>query len=393
VKAEVVVTGLGAVSPFGRDVKSLWDGVLNTRQCLGPITLFSVDGLRSNCAGQVKGFAASEQSGGESRAFRFLQESIAEALQDAALHAGNSEVSDPDLAGMVVATNFGGISAAQEFLTGKASDLSAYDFAANTARAAAAIGFCGPLVTLSVSCASGTAAIVTGLELIRAGRAEVIVACGYDELSLFSLAGLNALRAVTKDEIRPFHKERSGTVFSEGAGALVLESRARAEKRGAQIYCQVAGGAMNNDAYHMTAPEKQGRGIARLMHCALKDAGVSPAQIDHINLHGTGTKYNDLIETRAIKTVFGQLAESLPVTANKGALGHAMGAAGSLESICAIRTMTEGVIPPVAGLDQQDPECDLCCCRERPLPGKYSCVMKNSYGIGGTNASVVFCRS
>jgi acyl transferase domain-containing protein len=189
--------------------------------------------------------------------------------------------------------------------------------------------------------------------------------------------------------MRPFDRRRNGTVFSEGAGAVVVESDESARGRNAKVYVSVLGGALNNDAYHMTAPEKEARGIRALMAAALSDAGVGPHEIDHVNLHGTGTKYNDLIETKAIKAVFGERARSIPVTANKGALGHAMGAAGSLETIAAVLSIRDGKIPPTLGFEEPDPECDLDVVTGSAREMVIGTALKTSYGIGGTNAAVV----
>jgi len=382
-----VITGLGSVSPFGKGVGVLWSGVSSGKRAIRPITLFPSDGLRNRNAGEVEGYPPVAGAGEATRALRFLLDAVDEALSDAGLEPG---VYDPRLCGTVVATNFGGMSAAESALTGRTPDLSGYDFAVNTARAAERAGFTGPSATLSLSCASGVAALVAACELVRAGRAEVVLAAGYDELSLFCYAGLSALRAVSTADITPFDANRAGTVFGEGAGVLVVESGEHARRRGARSYCRLAGGAVNNDAYHMTAPEKQGRGIRKLMELALADAGVAPDGVQHINLHGTGTRYNDLIETRAVKGVFGDAAGRLVLTANKSMIGHTMGAAGSHESICAIRSLVEGVVPPTVGISEPDPECDLDYCADGPREMEMNCVLKNSYGIGGTNASVVF---
>jgi 3-oxoacyl-(acyl-carrier-protein) synthase len=383
---QAVITGLGAVSPLGRGVPALWDGLVAGRRALRPLTLFPATGLRNSLAGEVEGYPPPEP-GGDSRALRFLLDAAAEAAADAGLSAG---AFDPHRAGIVTGTNFGGIGAAEPVLAGKAADLSGYEFAALTSRAAAQVGLCGPALTLSLSCASGAAALVVALDLVRAGRADVVLASGYDELSLHCLAGLSALHAVSGSDITPFDANRSGTIFGEGAGVLVVEEAEHARGRGARAWCALAGGAVNNDAYHMTAPEKEGKGIQKLMRLALADAGLAPEEVDHINLHGTGTKYNDLIETRAIKSVFGERAGKLVLTANKSMIGHTMGAAGSHESICAVKSLVEGLVPPTVGLTRPDPECDLDYCPGAARKVEIRAALKNSYGIGGTNACVAF---
>ncbi len=291
---------------------------------------------------------------------------------------------------LVVGTNFGGMSRAERSLAGGGSgDLTGYEFRRQAERCAERLGLTGPCVVLSLSCASGTAAMVVARDLIRTGRAARAVAAGYDELSRYAFAGLAALRAMSPNALRPFDKRRDGTLFSEGAGALVIEKAADAEGRGRKGYAVLAGGALNNDAYHMTAPEKEARGVKALVRAALADAGVGPEEVDHVNLHGTGTKYNDLNETIAMKDIFGERARSIPVTANKSGLGHAMGAAGALEAIASVLTIRHGRIPPTIGIEEQDPECDLDLVRGAPREARLRCVLKTSYGIGGTNAAVV----
>jgi 3-oxoacyl-[acyl-carrier-protein] synthase II len=251
--------------------------------------------------------------------------------------------------------------------------------------------------------------LLAARDLIASERAERVVAAGFDELSLYACAGLAALRATSRVGVRPFDRRRDGTLFSEGAGALVVEEEAAARERGAEPLAELAGGALGNDGYHMTAPQKEARGIIALIRSALADAGVAPDDIDHVNLHGTGTRYNDLIETKALKAVVGERARALrepqaagtepvegagalPVTANKGAMGHAMGAAGALETVAAVLSIREGLIPPTAGLEEQDAECDLSVVRERAHRAPVSNVLKLSYGIGGANAAVVVRR-
>jgi 3-oxoacyl-(acyl-carrier-protein) synthase len=384
-----VITGLGSVSPYGRGVEALWAGLSAGERAIGPVTLFTTEGLRNSLGGEVSGYSPPSSPDEPTRALRFLLDAIDEAVADAGLGEGGF---DPERCGLVVGTNFGGMSAAELALTGRTADLSGYSFAGNTARAAERAGFSGPAITLSLSCASGVAALSVARELVGGGRADVALAAGYDELSLFCFAGLSALRATSTSDITPFDAERSGTIFSEGAGVLVVESEEHAAARGARPLCELAGTAVNNDAYHMTAPEKEGRGIARLMRLAMADAGVGPEDVQHVNLHGTGTKYNDLIETRAIKAVFGEGASRLVLTANKSMLGHSMGAAGAHESICAVKSLLEGLVPPTVGITHPDPECDLDYCADGPRKVQLSCVLKNSYGIGGTNASAVFRR-
>ncbi len=381
-----VITGLGAVSPFGAGAALLWDSLVAGKSAIRPITLFDATPFRNAAAGEVPGYE--EGTGGETRAVSFLIDACREAAGESGLAPG---AFDAARAGLIAGTNFGGMSAAEDALSPGAatSDLSRYGFGHAADAVAAKLGLSGPRTVVSLSCASGTATIHLAADAIRSGRADVMIAAGYDELSLYCYSGLSALRAITKDTIRPFSKNRSGTIFSEGSGAVVIEELSHARKRGATVLAEVLGGAMNNDAFHMTAPDKSGAGVRRLMSSAIESAGITPEAIDHINAHATGTLYNDRNETACIKAVLGEHAASVPVTANKSMIGHAMGAAGSLEAISAVRSIMTGIVPPTVNLDEPDPECDLDyvpgTAREHPV----RVALTTSYGMGGTNAAVI----
>lgn len=406
---DVVVTGMGCISPHGRGARTLWDGLVAGRSALKPITLFDVSAFRNASAGVVDGYDA-PAAGESARSVRMLSDATREALSDAlgldgadaaAIKAAVSGSSGFAAAGIVAGTNFGGMSAAETALVEGKTDLtkanlSGYLFGAAGEALAETYGLRGPRQNLSLSCASGTAAIGLAFDLIRRGRAEVAIAAGYDELSLYIYAGLSALRAMTPETIRPFDLRRKGTIFSEGAGVLVLESAEHAAKRGAKkIYARVLGRFMNNDAYHMTAPETEAIGIKALMRAALKDANIAPEKIDHINLHATGTPYNDAIETKAVLDVFGERGASIPVCSVKSSIGHTMGAAGVIESIAAIHSLNEKQVPPVLGLEAEhkDPACNLNAPIGAALKADIRTVLKTSYGFGGTNAAVVLASA
>jgi len=406
---DVVVTGMGCISPHGRGARTLWDGLIAGRSALKPITLFDVSAFRNASAGVVDGYAA-PAIGESARSVRMLSDATREALSDAlgldasadaaAIRAAVGTTGFAN-AGIVAGTNFGGMSAAETALVEGRTDLakanlSGYLFGAAGEALAEQFGVLGPRQNLSLSCASGTAAIGLAFDLIRRGRADVAIAAGYDELSLYIYAGLSALRAMTPETIRPFDTRRKGTIFSEGAGVLVLESAEHAAKRGAKkIYARVLGRYMNNDAYHMTAPETEALGIKALMRAALKDANVAAETIDHINLHATGTPYNDAIETKAVLDVFGERGASIPVCSVKSSIGHTMGAAGVIESIAAIHSLNEKMVPQVLGLEAEtkDPACNLNTPIGAPMKADIRTMLKTSYGFGGTNAAIVLASA
>jgi 3-oxoacyl-[acyl-carrier-protein] synthase II len=406
-----VITGMGAVSPHGKTVGTLWSNLLEGKPAFKPLTaLFNASDFRNPLAGVVDGYPVSSDANQPARAVRMLDDALGEALRDAlGLPADSTDavlretISKSGLrqADLVTSTNFGGMSVTEHALIEGASNtarasLDGYLMGPAANHVAGHYGIGGSQFNLSLACSSGAAAIGIALDLIRRGRADIAIACGYDELSLYIYAGLSALRAITPETIRPFDKRRKGTLFSEGAGVMVLENPAHAaERKAPNIYGRVLGRAMNNDAYHMTAPEQEAHGIQAVMRAALRDAGVAPAEIDHLNLHATGTPYNDAIETKAVHAVFGSRGREIPVCSVKSSIGHTMGAAGVLESIVAVMTMREGKVPPVLGLDPQekDPQCDLNPAIGKPLLGTFNKVLKTSYGFGGTNAAVVIARN
>jgi 3-oxoacyl-(acyl-carrier-protein) synthase len=382
---------MGAISPAGNTVAELWDALSAGRDCLAPVTRFDASPYRNQLAGEVKDFPLGDAP---SRANAYALATLEQAIGDAGL--AGPELRD---AGLSLATNFGGMDCAEQFLSTRlrgehpeAGLFGEFDFFAAARHAAARWGIEGPLCTLSLSCSSGVAAIGQAADLIAAGRCAAVLAGGYDELSELWFSGLSALRAMTSDIIRPFDKERSGTLFAEGAGAVVVESLSSARQRGAAVHAEVLGHAMNNDAYHMTAPDQSGRGITAVMQMALDDAGVEPGEVQHINAHGTGTQYNDKIETAAVRSVFGDHARQLTVTANKSMLGHTCGAAGTLEAICTIHTLKTGVVPPTIRLQTPDPECDLDYVPNEPREQDVRTALCNAYGIGGTNSAIVLRR-
>jgi 3-oxoacyl-(acyl-carrier-protein) synthase len=399
----VVVTGLGAVSCLGPDVESLWRGLLEGRSGIGPITKFDTTGYRNDRGGEVTDFQFQPADFGIpaeealDEATQFVLVASAEALADSGLAF---PLARPERVGLVFSTNFGGAAAWEWFvenpdLGGPGPTTALFrQFAFHSAadQAACSFGLRGPTLTLSNSCSSGTSALGYAADLIRHGRAEVMLAGGYDTLSPSSLSGLSALRTLTAEEIRPFDRNRSGTLFGEGAGVLVLEGRAHAEARGARIYAELVGYGMNNNAYHLTAPDKGGEGLVQVMRRALADAQVLPEEIDYVNAHGTGTQYHDAAETQALKAVLGNHAYRIPVSSIKAATAHPMAAAGTLEAIASVLAIRDGMVPPTLHYETPDPECDLDYVPNVARPATVHCVLSISSGIGGNNAAVIFRR-
>jgi 3-oxoacyl-[acyl-carrier-protein] synthase II len=257
--------------------------------------------------------------------------------------------------------------------------------------AAERLGCNGPRTTLSNACSSGANAVGLAVDWLRRGRATRVLAGGHDSLGLSSLAGLSILRTISPDICRPFDLHRNGTIFGEGAGILLLETEEAARARGAKIYARVLGWAVNNNAYHLTAPDKDGAGLQRVMEAALRDAELSPAQVDYINAHGTGTQFNDLAETQAIERVLA--GRSIPVSSIKAATSHTMAAAGALEIIATARALQESLLPPTLNYETPDPNCALDYVPNAARQQEIRVALSNSSGIGGNNACVALARA
>ncbi|MBA4387923.1 MAG: beta-ketoacyl-[acyl-carrier-protein] synthase II [Verrucomicrobia bacterium] len=394
----IVVTGMGAVTPIGIGVENFWTAVCRGDQGIRDVARFDTKDFPFSRGGEIREFALPrglrDIAGDTDIANQFMLAAAEEAVADASLASTDSFGKS---AGVVLSTNFGGYGTAEDYfamLQGRPNSggrgFRELSFQVCSDLLARCWKIEGPSVVLSLSCSSGSAAIAAGAWFIRAGRAKVVITGGYDALSRFAWSGLSALRTMAKDSVRPFDLNRSGTIFSEGAGAVIIEERDHALARGAKIHAELAGCGMNNNAYHMTAPAKEGAGSAAAMRMALADGGLDPASVDHVNAHGTGTKPNDVTETQAIKAVFGEHARKIPVTAIKSSTGHMMGAAGSIEAIASILSIRDGVIPPTINFLTPDPECDLDYVLNEKRAANLTTVLSNSAGIGGCNAVVIF---
>ncbi|MFZ4394008.1 MAG: beta-ketoacyl-[acyl-carrier-protein] synthase family protein [Kiritimatiellia bacterium] len=405
----IFVTGMGAITPLGFSVAETWRGLLAGTSAIGPLDLFDLGGMACTQAGQIRNFtppAAILAAGARDRASSFAAAACLEALAQASVpqvpgvppvpHVPSAvpavPSSFPPIA-LVTATNFGALDHGESALVGDApSAAAARDLSAGVTadRVAKALGLTGPRATLTLSCAAGAAGLAYAAGLIRHGRAERVLVVGYDAISRFAWSGLCALRTMTKDCVRPFDLNRSGTIFTEGAAALLLESEASCHSRQGTPLVELVGWGTNNNGFHITAPAPRGAGSAQAMRQALARGGLLPEAIDHINAHGTGTKPNDATESQAIADVFGARAPHIPVTSIKSSLGHMLGAAGTIEAIAAVLSLREGVIPPTTHFETPDPECSVDLVANQPRTLKMRHVLSNSAGIGGCNAAVIF---
>jgi beta-ketoacyl-acyl-carrier-protein synthase II len=410
----VVVTGLGAVTPLGNTVTDTWDGFVNGRNGVGPVTLFDASDLDVKYAAEVKEFSAVGAAGPKDlrqmeRGVQFALVAAREAVADAGLEYTEEE---SERVGAVVGTAAGGVTRIIEqeaVLQSRGPDRVAPMFLPyflpDTASGvlAIALGIQGPNMAISSACATGTHAIGEAFETIRRDDADVMLA-GATEASLLKviMAGFINMKAlgVRADApdcaSRPFDRDRNGFVIGEGAAIMILEDLERAKARGARIYCEVVGYGSGNDAYHMVAPSELGVGASRVMRAALRKAGKyaqMPAdEVDYVNPHGSSTPLNDKFETWAIKDVFGDHARDLVISSSKSMVGHMFGAAGAVEALAAVKAVETGIIPPTINYQTPDPDCDLDYAPNVSRERKVRAAMSNSFGLGGHNATVIFRR-
>jgi 3-oxoacyl-[acyl-carrier-protein] synthase II len=407
----VVITGLGAVTSLGSSVERLWEGLLAGRSGIRRITQFDASEYPCQIAGEIPDFDPGQYlERKEARRFpRSSQIALAsarQAMQDAGLPEAMPE---PERAGVVFGTAIGGADRLDDgiqtlrssgyksvnpfILPGAIPNLSAFLIAKE-------LRCLGPNVTITTACATGTQAIGEGAEYIRRGVADVVISGGTEAvLRDFAIGGFMAMRAlpVSYNEnpeaaSRPFDLKREGFVFSEGAGAVILESLDHALSRGARIYAEVAGHASSTDGFHMAAPDPEAAGPIRAMRWALADAGIEPNRVNYINAHGSSTPLNDATETKAIKAVFGEYAYMLAISSTKSMLGHAMGASGTLEAIACTLAIIHGWLPPTINLEYPDPECDLDYVPNQARRCEVEVTLSNSFGLGGQNACLVLKR-
>ena len=392
----IVVTGLGVVSPYGAGAKTFWAGLAAGACAIRPITLIETDGFRSRIAAEVPAetVAALGVSPRRARADRLALAAAQEALADA-------DLTPRDRAGaaLVVGAVGGGMLEGEEWYweetrTGRPSPRikalrSILPFThADTLGWRLRLG--GPKETVVMACASGAAAIALGADLIRAGVVPVAVVGGVDALTRICFMGFNALKLLDPDPCRPFDRRRRGMSIGEAAAFLVLEDAARSQARGARVHGELLGAGMTTDAHHVTSPHPEGEGMVRAMEMALGRAGVSAAEVDYVNAHGTGTLQNDRIEALALRRVFGE--GGVLVSSSKSLVGHTMAAAGSLEAVATLLAIQHGLVPPTANLDETDPEIPFDCVPRLARPAPVECAVSNSFGFGGQNVSLVLRR-
>ncbi|MDP7557097.1 MAG: beta-ketoacyl-ACP synthase II [Nitrospinaceae bacterium] len=406
-KRRVVVTGMGIISPLGIGVDDNWSAVCNGNSGIGPITRFDSESFPVKFAGEVKDFDPEKfMSHKEVKKMdRFIH--FAVAAGQSALEDSGYEITDENAerVGVQVGVGLGGLPAIEKYHdtykergVRKITPFFIPMVIANLASGQVSIhtGAKGPNTCVVTACATGTHSIGDAARLIQYGDADVMIAGGTESvITPLCVGGFHAAKALStrnddpQGASRPFDKDRDGFVIGEGCGVVVLEEYESAKKRGAKIYGEFAGYALNGDAYHITSTSPNGEGAARCMNLALNNAGINKEDIDYINAHGTSTGA-DSTETQAIKTVFGDHAYKLAVSSTKSMTGHLLGAAGGIEAIYSLLALSRGVLPPTINYTTPDPECDLDYIPNNAREEKLKMALSNSFGFGGTNAVLVF---
>ena len=407
-RTRVVITGMGALTPLGETVDEYWDGLINGRSGIGPITLCDPSSYPSKIAGEVSGFDPGQYINPKEarRMARFAQLAVAAsglAIEDAGL---NLSKEDPERMGVVMGNGVGGFPTTEDnarILADKGGMRMSPFFipmilpnmaAANTSRVYGLKGYTSTTIT---ACAAGNQAIGEAAEAIRRGAADVILGGGCEAgICLLGLGGFNIIKALsTQNEhpekaSKPFDAKRDGFVPAEGAAMLVMESLEHAMDRGATILAELAGYGVSSDAFHLVQPDEYGEGAARAIRWALENAGIGPGDVDYINAHGTSTPKNDQVETQAIKLVFGEQAHKVPISSTKSMIGHALGGAGAIEAVACIKTILESKIHPTINYSEADPDCDLDYVPNEARAQEVNTVLSNTFGFGGQNACLVF---
>ena len=388
----VVITGLGAASPYGAGVAAFWKGLAGGACAIRELSLIETDGFRCRLAAEVPEPLAGSTR--RTRADRLALGAAGEALADAGLGAR-----DRAAAALVVGAVGGGMLEAEAWYWrdprdgARPASLSAVRGVLPSAHAemlASRFRLGGPRHTVVTACSSGAVALAEAAELIADGVVEVAVAGGVDAITRICFMGFNALKLLDPAPCRPFDRERRGMSIGEGAGFMVLESAARARARRARVYATLAGHGMTTDAFHVTAPEPEGDGMVRAMTAALARAGAAPREVQYANAHGTGTLQNDRIEAHALARVFGE--GGLLVSSSKSMIGHTMAAAGSLEAIATVLALEHGLVPPTASLATPDPDVPFDCVPLAARAARLTCAISNSFGFGGQNVTLLFRR-
>ena len=406
--SRVVITGIGAVSPVGLTVPSMWEALISGKSGIDYISSFDPAPFDTKFAAEVKGFdpivyVSRKEAHRMDRFTQFAVAASLQAVESAGLKIDNNNAEET---GVIIGSSVGGMLSISEQLKvlneagpRRVSPILAPTMTGDAASVQVSLisGAKGLSYSPSSACSSGSDAIGQAYQAIRAGDAKVMIAGGTEApIAPLIVAAFNSLHALSisnngvQAACRPFDAERDGFVLGEGAAIMVIEDASYAIERGAPILAEIVGYSATSDAFHLTQPSPNGEGAAKALRLALKGAGLSPSDIDYINAHGTATLLNDRTETRAIKNVFNGHAYRIPISASKSMIGHLIGAAGSIEAVISVLAINHGIVPPTINLTHPDPECDLDYVPNEARPVKVKTAMSNSFGFGGHNSVIIF---
>jgi 3-oxoacyl-[acyl-carrier-protein] synthase II len=404
----VVITGLGAITPIGNNVEEMWEGMTNGKNGAGPITRFNTEDFTTKFACEIKNFDVEKYLDKKEAKRMDLYTQYAIATATMAMEDANFDLDnvDKERFGVIYGSGIGGMETFENqtinYVNGGPKRISPFfipmmisDMAAG--QISIRYGLKGPNYATTSACATSTHAIADAFFMIQRDSADVVVSGGAEaSITPMAIGGFNSARAISTwndrptEASRPFDKDRNGFVMGEGAGTLVLEELEHAKKRGAKIYAEIIGAGLTGDAYHVTAPAPEGEGAFRSMREALRDGNIKPEDVDYINAHGTSTQLNDLNETKAIKSLFGEHAYKLAISSTKSMTGHLLGATGAVESIACILAIKNSIIPPTINLDVPDPECDLNYTPKVAVERNVDYAITNTFGFGGHNSTLLF---
>jgi 3-oxoacyl-[acyl-carrier-protein] synthase II len=393
----VAITGLGVFCSIGGNVGEFFDALRVGRSGIGPVTLFDTSKYPSKIGAEIRDYRPEDffDKKGVRRLSRTDQFALI-AAEEAVRNSG-LPLDHPEEVGVCLGAGAGGMFEAETYhrevlLHGKSKPSLLLPFipSFSTDRIAKRFGFSGPRLTVTTACSSSATAIGYGADLIKNGRARVVLCGGSEALCELTFGGFNSLRAMDPSPCRPFDRKRAGMSLGEGAAILVLEDLDEAMRREAKIYAEFLGYGLSGEAYHMTAPEPSGTIEARIMREAMEEGGISPSEVNHINAHGTGTPLNDKVETLAIKKAFGERAYAIPVTSIKSMVGHCLGSAGAIEAIASILSITRQFVPPTLNHTEGDEECDLDYVPGTSREKEVRFVLSNSFAFGGNCTTLTF---
>jgi len=395
------ITGIGIVSSIAIGREAYWDALSRGRCGIGDITLFDTSGFRGRLGAEVRCFSPDEhfdrrESRRMSRCDMLGAVALNEALSDSGIDLNRI---DRTRFAIVIGSGSGGLLNGEQFKKavyekglGRPSLLTSFSSSSFSDYIGRKTGACGFRATISTACSSSSTAIGFAGEIIRKGLADIVITGGSESLAETTFAGFNSLRAVDEVPCRPFDRERRGISLGEGAAIYIVETSEHAASRGRKAYAEIAGYGLSGDAYHVTAPSPDGRGIAHAIRSALNSSGVNAEEIGYINAHGTGTPANDAAETNAFKLAFGDMAYRIPVSSTKSMIGHCLGAAGAKEAAAAIMPFTRGLIPPTLHYQNPDPECDLDYVPAARTADNIHATLSTSVAFGGNNTALILRR-